>query len=358
MAQPVISIILPVFNVSAYLERCLDSLLAQTFTDFEIIAINDGSTDNSLDILKSYLPRMPTMTVIDQQNKGLGETRNIALERAKGTFIYCVDSDDYLLPGCLKTIAREMQQSSLDALFFSTQMEFLRELSHTDQLSAYYQRPRAMLNKVMSAEDFFNGCIHARKTTGNGYSVVVWGYAFRRLSYETLRFQSRCYEDEYFTTQLLLGQPQAKVKCLADRLYVHSLGGSSITTTTPQIKRALAILDTLRLLLPTAGGLTRLTTVKSLCDYADMLYIDAIFRNFAVAQAAFPVQKMIRYLAGSLHDLYLNSPSEHGLTLLYRIMYLLAKQGEVLEDPDMAELLEQVRTALANKKHLLAEYQE
>ena len=68
MNHPVVSIILPVYNVSAYLERCLDSLVAQTWRHLEIIAVNDGSTDNSRDILARYQSRLPGMRIVDQDN--------------------------------------------------------------------------------------------------------------------------------------------------------------------------------------------------------------------------------------------------------------------------------------------------
>jgi glycosyltransferase involved in cell wall biosynthesis len=91
-----ISVIVPVYNTEKYLKKCLDSILNQTFKEFDLIVINDGSTDGSLDILKSYQEKFPNIIIIDKKNEGQGVARNKALEICKGEFIAFVDSDDYL----------------------------------------------------------------------------------------------------------------------------------------------------------------------------------------------------------------------------------------------------------------------
>jgi glycosyltransferase involved in cell wall biosynthesis len=98
MQKPLISVLLPIYNAEEFLQRTLDSLFYQTFTSFEIIAINDGSTDTSSDILKLYAERDSRITVIDQENKGLVATLNIAASHAKGKYIARMDSDDISLP--------------------------------------------------------------------------------------------------------------------------------------------------------------------------------------------------------------------------------------------------------------------
>ncbi|MGC6096676.1 glycosyltransferase family 2 protein [Citrobacter portucalensis] len=355
MVSPVISVILPVYNVSEYLPRCLDSLLSQSFTDFEIIAVNDGSTDSSLEILHQYSEMLPMMKIINQQNQGLGGARNAALEIACGDYIYCVDSDDAITPDALNTIVREMSRNELDVLFFSTSLEFSGGGSVPEFLARYYQRPHHLLNKMMSAETWFNNCIRARKATGQGYSVVVWGYAWRRSQYAEKRFQSSSFEDEFFTTSLLLCYPAARVKCLADRLYLHMLGHQSITTTTSQARRMLIILDTIRQLFSVSAQLQNVQTVECLEAYVAMLWLDAISPNFAEAEAAFSVQKMIQYMAGFLSDLYLTSPTINGLTLLKKVILLLAEQGGVPDDPEVVETLARVTLAIENKKRILIE---
>ena len=91
-----ISLIIPIYNEEKYLEECLDSVLNQTFTDFEIICINDGSTDSSLKILEKYKSISDKLKVITQENRGLGHARNRGLEIAKGEYICFLDGDDWL----------------------------------------------------------------------------------------------------------------------------------------------------------------------------------------------------------------------------------------------------------------------
>ena len=91
-----VSIIIPVYNASKYLYRCLDSILNQTFRDFELILINDGSTDNSLEILREYETKDSRIIVIDKPNEGVSAARNQGIEIAKGEYIMFCDSDDYV----------------------------------------------------------------------------------------------------------------------------------------------------------------------------------------------------------------------------------------------------------------------
>lgn len=91
-----VSIIVPIYNVEKYLARCLESLVNQTFKDIEILAINDGSTDNSLNILNKYAARDKRIRIINNKNVGVSETRNIGISESNGEFIVFVDSDDWI----------------------------------------------------------------------------------------------------------------------------------------------------------------------------------------------------------------------------------------------------------------------
>ena len=91
-----ISVLIPVYNVEDYLKECLDSVCSQSFKDIEIICVNDGSSDDSLNILKNYSDVDSRIRIISQRNKGLGAARNNALKHANGKYIYFLDSDDYI----------------------------------------------------------------------------------------------------------------------------------------------------------------------------------------------------------------------------------------------------------------------
>lgn len=99
--NPLISVVIPVYNVSKYLKQCLDSIVNQTYKDLQIILVNDGSTDDSLSVCEEYQELDPRVIVISQVNKGVASARNIGIENAKGDYITFVDSDDWLVENCL-----------------------------------------------------------------------------------------------------------------------------------------------------------------------------------------------------------------------------------------------------------------
>ena len=95
MNNPKISVIIPVYNVEKYLSECLDSVISQTLKDIEIICVNDGSTDNSLQILKEYASKDTRIKIIDKENEGQGYARKVGLDVANGEYILFCDSDYY-----------------------------------------------------------------------------------------------------------------------------------------------------------------------------------------------------------------------------------------------------------------------
>lgn len=118
-----LSIIVPVYNVADYLAKCLDSLLAQDLpqNEYEIIVVNDGSTDNSGEIAQKYADKYANITLITQANQGLSVARNTGIARAKGKYIQFVDSDDYLEENVLNKLIEQIERDKLDVLRFRYQ---------------------------------------------------------------------------------------------------------------------------------------------------------------------------------------------------------------------------------------------
>lgn len=113
------SFIVPIYNVEKYLNRCIDSLLAQTYRDFEIVLIDDGSTDSSGAIADRYVEKFSSIiTVEHQENKGLGGARNTGIDLAKGNYLVMVDSDDYVSEHLLEVVDRYLIQYDSDLLIF------------------------------------------------------------------------------------------------------------------------------------------------------------------------------------------------------------------------------------------------
>lgn len=108
-----ISIVIPCYNVEEYISQCLDSVVNQTYENIEIICINDGSTDNTLTILKNFVQRDHRMILLDQTNKGLSLARNVGLEKCTGDFVMFLDSDDYLSLQTLSEVSAYLNKREL-----------------------------------------------------------------------------------------------------------------------------------------------------------------------------------------------------------------------------------------------------
>lgn len=113
-----ISVVLPVYNVANYLKKCLDSLVNQTFKDFEVICVNDGSTDLSLSILEGYALTDSRFKIITQDNQGLSGARNTGIKEVKGDFILFVDSDDWLEENALELLHDQVKGFDSDITMF------------------------------------------------------------------------------------------------------------------------------------------------------------------------------------------------------------------------------------------------
>ena len=117
--MPEVSIIIPVYNTSKYLPQCIESILGQTFADFEAIFIDDGSTDQSLNILHQYAKKDKRIKVLSQKNSFAGVARNKGLKVAKGKYLYFMDSDDWLQPHALWELTKGANKTNADILTFN-----------------------------------------------------------------------------------------------------------------------------------------------------------------------------------------------------------------------------------------------
>ena len=110
----IISVVVPIYNVERYLNRCIDSLLEQTLKEFEILLIDDGSTDSSGTICDDYASKYKNIRVIHKENTGVSDTRNVGIANAKGDYIFFLDSDDYIIPDCLEILYTNMMECKAD----------------------------------------------------------------------------------------------------------------------------------------------------------------------------------------------------------------------------------------------------
>ncbi len=116
--MPEISVVVPVYNVADYLDKCISSILAQTWKDFEVILVDDGSTDRSGEILDSWKERDARIHVIHKKNGGLSDARNEGMKRAEGTYVSFIDSDDFIEPIMLETCMKKLHETNADMVIF------------------------------------------------------------------------------------------------------------------------------------------------------------------------------------------------------------------------------------------------
>lgn len=148
MFLPKISIIVPFYNLEAYIDRCLESLINQTFYDIEIICINDGSTDNTLPILKTFSKTDKRIKVITQKNSGVSAARNTGIKYATGDFLLFVDGDDYIDLNACKLLYQKTIDTDADMICF-----WRRFVYENKRIKNILQRKKQVKEKVFNFND-------------------------------------------------------------------------------------------------------------------------------------------------------------------------------------------------------------
>lgn len=191
--QPVFSVIIPVYNVAPYLRECLDSVLAQTFGDWEAICVDDGSTDESGAILDEYAAKDKRIKVIHQHNAGVSAARNLGLEHANGEYVGFVDADDKLLPMWFQEAESHISESSPDILRMNLSYWSEDGSVKDDALESNFLKLHERDKIVMWAWD---------NLLPRGWSVVAF---FRRKIISSVRFNEelKIREDMIFILKLM-----------------------------------------------------------------------------------------------------------------------------------------------------------
>ncbi len=255
--MPLITIIVPVYNVEKYLDECLKSLSCQTFPDYEIICVNDGSTDGSRRILTEWESRIPYMRVIDRENGGLSAARNTGLETARGEYVVFVDSDDWVEPAMLSQLANEM--NGIDIICFACR--------RTDNNSYDILKPES--NKGW---DYYNQ--HALESRIVPF-VCIWQRCYRRefLMANHLQFREGIlHEDNEFTPRVCLRAKSVKV--IPDVLYNYRVRpGSIMTTRSLKNKESLITIgNELSELFANEAGIDRTVVYRALSRYYQVAF--------------------------------------------------------------------------------------
>ena len=214
------SIIIPVYNVEAFLRDCLDSVLRQSFPDWEAICVNDGSTDGSAAILEEYTVKDPRIKVITQVNGGLSSARNAGLKAAEGEYILFLDSDDWLEDDALKVLAGKVDGE--DMLCFSGRRFFEKE-------GKYHEPDHLAEVSYRSGMDYYNENALQRRDFAF-VCVVLRIYKRSFIEKNGLRFKEGIYHEDNLFTPVACYYAHG-VRVISDCLYDYRVRDCSITTT-------------------------------------------------------------------------------------------------------------------------------
>ena len=228
-----VSIIVPVYQVEKYIRQCVDSILAQTFTDFELILVDDGSKDKSGQICDEYAVLDQRVKVIHKENGGLSDARNCGMDQAVGNYFMFVDSDDYIAPTMLEYLYKALMNKEADIAVCNF-LHFFEEDRKRD-FSTNIQ------SEVLSGAEIF----YSRKNERvYGIWTVAWNKLYKRETLGNVRFRfGKYHEDEFWANDIY--QMDIKVVTIPECLYYYRQRDNSIMGR-KNIKRDFDILEALQ----------------------------------------------------------------------------------------------------------------
>lgn len=193
--NPKISIIIPVYNAEKYLRKCIESILSQSFNDFELILVNDGSSDNSLDICKEYSKNDGRVRIICKENGGAASARNEGLNIAKGDYIAFIDADDFINKDMYKILYNMAIKNDADLVI----CEYLN--IEEDEEKKYDE-----INNMNYYEKQYDNteCLNLIYSDRNISMIVPWNKLYKKNIFENIRYpEGRICEDEFIAHRIL-----------------------------------------------------------------------------------------------------------------------------------------------------------
>lgn len=223
-----VSIVVPVYNVEKYVKRCIESLIKQSLKEIEIIIVNDGSTDNSLEICKKIERNDKRIKVYSKKNEGLGLTRNYGIKRCHGEYIAFVDSDDFVSKDFYEKLYDNIKKYKSDAVFAGIKINSNDGIEKVGEKNSFKQ-------KVVSSKEYMYNILHVRndKLYGRDYmNMSVWRSLYRRDVIEKykLKFES---ERKFISEDILFNIDYCevidKISFEPDTYYYYCYNSNSLT---------------------------------------------------------------------------------------------------------------------------------
>lgn len=282
-----ISVIVPVYNTEKYLKRCIDSVLSQSFTDYEIILIDDGSTDSSGQICDEYVEENIRISCIHNANGGLSRARNKGLEVARGEYIAFLDSDDYMHKHMLKILHDSIEKSKADIAMCGFKRVPENAPEEKLNLSAYSF-------KILKDRELIQELFGEKSTM----MVVAWNKLYRREIFDEIKYpEKRLHEDE-FVIHKILHRCSSMIVTEAP-LYNYVVRAGAITSELTY-KRVKDLQDALWDRLQFYKGLKDVTALKKTTE----LWLYCLFDNYEKSGKldADDCKEIRKYLKGLLKE--------------------------------------------------------
>lgn len=283
-----ISIIVPIYNVEIYLCKCLDSIIGQTYKNIEIILINDGSTDNCLEICNKYKKRDKRIIVIDKENGGLSDARNTGIEIATGDYLMFIDSDDWIYPDMAQRLYSLVHKNNACI----AQCNFIR----------LYDEKKVNINQEKEEISIMDNKQGLESMYGqNGIkSVVVWNKIYKKKLFDEIRFPAGKLHEDEFTTYKIFDKCE-KIVDTNETMYYYRQRSDSIMNKNFSISRFDAI-DAIE---------ERINYFKKKDGYLDLkLYtqkqLSFLLRYFYIKTYESDIKKKDMYLKGILYKVKKN----------------------------------------------------
>lgn len=216
---------MPVYQAEGYIERCLQSLLNQRFTDYEIICIDDGSTDKSAQIIKDFIVKYPIIRYYYQLNKGVSAARNLGLSKANGVYVLFVDSDDTLKKNTIKALYNKVKKTKAEILIFGGQADKL------------YLTPDWVKDAFFTKNEVYNSDSITALFSASGARPSVCNKLFFKKILDGLSFPEHISigEDIAF---LFMAYPKAKnIVCWSKNIYIYHISNMASAMNTIVYKR-------------------------------------------------------------------------------------------------------------------------
>lgn len=219
-SNALVTIIVPVYNNEVYIEECLNNILEQTYSNLQIIVVDDGSKDNTFDLCKNYTDER--LLLLKKENGGASSARNYGLKYAKGDYIYFADSDDHLNKDAIEILVNTAAKTEADCVYFEA-------INYTEDKDIEVKK-NGLLQKTEYKEGSGRELI-PQLLKNKDYHAAPFLYFVKRHLYEDIRFEEGImFEDELYSFRILY--KCEKVVCLRNTLYNRRVRAGSVMTST------------------------------------------------------------------------------------------------------------------------------